>query len=161
MFSIFSSKAVYKWWDVVCYTIKRLAKVQHCFSSSYHRLHTAFSRQSENWKVWVPVYHAWNKKTRLLRSLTSSSVSLGSEEPVLWPSTETSHFRAMIRALLWGRYSTIVAEYQYNGLAPDLTHWCGRVHAAAPHCNPLHERTHSDLIALSVFVQLFICVHVR
>lgn len=107
------------------------------------------------------VYHAWNKKTRLLRSLTSSSVSLGSEEPVLWPSTETSHFRAMIRALLWGRYSAIVAEFQYNGLAPDLTHWCGRVHAAAPHCNPLHERTHSDLIALSVFVQLFICVHVR
>lgn len=73
----------------------------------------------------------------------------------------------MIRALLWGRYCAIVAEFQYNGLAEDLTHWGGRVQASAPHRHPLngctraHTHTHSDLIALPVYVQLFISLHVH
>lgn len=47
----------------------------------------------------------------------------------------------MIRALLWGRYCAIVAEFQYNRLADDVTHWGGRVEAVDPHCNPTTDET--------------------
>lgn len=103
----------------------------------------SFAEIEWEWKVWIPVYHAWNNRTRLHCSLTSGSVHPAPEEPVLWASTETSHFGAMIRALLWGRYCAIVAEFQYNGLAEDLTHWGGRVTGQSPRTTAPSMDTHT------------------
>lgn len=62
-----------------------------------------------------------NNRTRL----RSSRSPPAPEEPLLWPSAETSHFRAVIRALLLGggggRHCAIVVEFQHNELAEDLT----------------------------------------
>lgn len=44
-----------------------------------------------------------NNRTRL----RSSRSPPAPEEPLLWPSAETSHFMAVIRALLWGGGRTL------------------------------------------------------
>lgn len=132
----FSPKAATKWWNVVVLCHQKTPKSSALLEQLISQIAQSFAEIEWEWKVWIPVYHAWNNRTRLHCSLTSGSVHPAPEEPVLWASTETSHFGAMIRALLWGRYCAIVAEFQYNGLAEDLTHWGGRVQARAPAPQP-------------------------
>lgn len=104
-----------------------------------------FPKIDGEWEVWSPVYHAYNNSSRLRCSLTSST-ALSPAERVLWASTEAIHFRAMIRALLWGRYCAIVAEFQHNGLAKDLTHWGGRVQAPQPPSTTTSRHTHTHTL---------------
>lgn len=78
--------------------------------------------------------------------------ALDPEERVLWASSETSHFRAMIRALLWGRYCAIVTEFQYNCLAEDLTQWrreCRRQPPTATYYTDTHNITVLHCLCIS------------
>lgn len=113
-----------------------------------------FSKDRVGMKGLNPSLSCLEQQDQIARLAHLQLCALG---PMLWASTETMHFRAMIRALLWGRYCAIVAEFQYNGLAEDLTLYSDRVHTTAPTTTP-STNTHPLIGYHCQWMQSFLCV---
>lgn len=135
--------------------IKRPTEVQLFYSRSYHRLHTVFQRWSENERFESQFIRRGTIGLDCSARLTHLQLcTLG---PVLWASTETSHFRAMIRGSALGKILLLCGwiSVQWAGCGSNTAGWQSTDYS--PHSNPLHEHTHTNSIAMSVYVQ-FLCM---